>query len=139
MIEGEFLFGMVSNTATVGGMLKLKHFRFDDGEFEVLLIRKPPNMIELQRIISQLLSVHAEIDSSYVEYFKASKIHIISNEEVPWTLDGEYGGESCETDISVRRHAVQFCVGDHSGLSFEEIQQLFSLEQKEAAETVKEE
>ncbi|MBR5373013.1 MAG: YegS/Rv2252/BmrU family lipid kinase [Oscillospiraceae bacterium] len=139
LIEGEFLFGMVSNTASVGGMLKLKHFRLDDGEFEVLLIRKPPNMIELQRIISQLLSVHAEIDSEYIEYFKADKLHIISNEEIPWTLDGEDGGMSCETNIEVRRHAVRFCVSDHSGLNFEEIQQLYSLEQKEATETVKEE
>lgn len=137
--EGEFLFGMISNTASVGGTLKLKDFRLDDGKFEVVLIRKPAHMIELQGIISQLLSIDEEVDSKYIEYFRASKLHIISNEEIPWTLDGEYGGESCETDIEVRSQAVQFCVKDHSALNLEELKQIYSLEQKEASESIKEE
>ena len=139
LIEDDFIFGMITNTASVGGMLKLKNFSLNDGLFEVLLIRKPPNMIELQRIISQLLNIDEDIDSEYVDYFRTSKLHIISNEEVPWTLDGEYGGKSCETEIEVCSHAIEFLVKDHSALNDLEMRQLYSLEQKEASETIKEE
>lgn len=138
-IENDFLFGMVSNTASVGGMLKVKNFRLDDGKFEVMLIRKPPNVIELQRIISGLLNIDEDFDTDYVDYFRASRLRIISNEEIPWTLDGEYGGASCDTEIEVKQRAIQICVGDDATFNDDEIRQLFSIEQKEASENMKEE
>lgn len=111
-LDDEFIFGMVSNTASVAGMLKLRDFRLDDGVFEVMLIRKPGNVIDLQRIIASLLNLDEDVDPRYVEFFRSSHLHIISDEEITWTLDGEYGGENCEFDLGVCSRAVTLCVGD---------------------------
>lgn len=112
VIEDDFLYGMVSNTAAVAGMLKLRSFQLDDGKFEVMLIRRPGNVLDLQRILSQLMNLDGEVDSEYVLYFRASALRFISNEEIPWTVDGEYGGVTCDAEISVCKRAVTFCVGE---------------------------
>ncbi len=130
--EDDYLFGMVSNTASVGGMLKLNNFRLDDGMFEVMLIRKPPNVIQLNKIITQLMDINMDIDEEYVSYFRASRLRFISNEEIPWTLDGEYGGASCDTEIGICNRAVTFWVSDDAPYNDDEIRRLFTLEQEEA-------
>ena len=126
VIEDDFLYGMVSNTASVAGMLKFKNFRLDDGQFEVMLIRKPSNMIQLQRILTSLLEIDQDVDVDYVLNFRASSLRFISNEEIPWTLDGEYGGMSCDSEIDICKRAVTFCVGDDAPYNDEETQRLFS-------------
>ncbi len=120
-IEDDYIFGMVSNTASVAGTLKLKKFRLDDGEFEVMLIRKPNNVIDLQRILTSLLNIDEDIDTNYVQYFHSNHLRFISNEEIPWSLDGEYGGASCDTEISVCSRAVTFWVGEDAPHNDEEI------------------
>ncbi len=111
IIEDDFIYGMVSNTASVGGMLKLKDFMLDDGAFEVMLVRKPSNAVHLQRILTSLLNINEDIDPNYVLYFRTDHIRFVSNEEIPWTLDGEYGGTSCNNEIRVLHRAVTFNVG----------------------------
>ncbi len=130
-VEDDYLFGMVSNTASVGGMLKLNNFRLDDGTFEVMLIRMPPNVIHLRKIISQLMDINMDIDEEYVSYFRASNLRFISNEEIPWTIDGEYGGASCDTEIGNCHRAVTFWVSDDAPYNNDEMQRLFTRERKE--------
>lgn len=130
-IEDDFLYGMVTNTASVGGMLKLSNFRLDDGMFEVMLVRKPPNVIQLNKIIAQLMDINMDVDREYVYYFRASKIRFIANEEIPWTLDGEYGGASCDTEIGICNRAIKFLVNDDLAYNDDEIQELFTMEQRE--------
>ena len=130
-VEDDYLFGMVSNTASVGGMLKLNNFRLDDGTFEVMLIRMPPNVIHLKKIISQLMDINMDIDEKYVSYFRASNLRFISNEEIPWTIDGEYGGASCDTEIGNCHRAVTFWVSDDAPYNNDEMQRLFTQERKE--------
>lgn len=138
VIEDDFIFGMVSNTASVAGMLKLKNFQLDDGTFEVMLIRRPTNVIVLQRILTSLMDLDEDIDTEYVEYFRASKLRFISNEEIPWTLDGEYGGASCDNEISVCKHAIRLQVGEHAPYNEESISAIFTAEAAEASEIIKE-
>ncbi|MBR6107524.1 MAG: YegS/Rv2252/BmrU family lipid kinase [Oscillospiraceae bacterium] len=139
VLEDDFLFGMVSNTASVAGMLKLRNFRLDDGMFEVMLIRKPAHVIQLSTIAAQILDINEEIDTKYVKYFRAKHIRFVSNEEIEWTLDGEFGGAFCETEIGICSRAVTFCVGGDASYNDEEAQKLFQLEQKEASASEKEE
>lgn len=139
VMEDDFIFGMVSNTASVGGLLKPKNFRLDDGVFEVMLIHKPSNVIDLQRIITSLTNIDEDIDPEYVEYFRASKLRFISNEEIPWTLDGEYGGTFCDTEIGVCSRAITLCVGEDAPYNDEEIPLLAMQEQTETSENTKEE
>lgn len=91
-VEEEFIFGMVTNSRSVGGFRNIigKNVVFDDGEFEVTLIKSPKNPLELQEIMAALLI--EQIDTKHMFTFKTGKITFESIEEIPWTLDGEFGG-----------------------------------------------
>lgn len=98
VIEDEFIYGMVGNTVSVGGLLNLSQdlVKLDDGLFEVLLVRKPKSALELQSIVYTLLNQKRETeeqDSGLVLCFSASQVTFTCQEAVPWTLDGEFGGE----------------------------------------------
>ena len=99
-IEGEFIYGMVTNSRSVGGFRSMvgKQVIFDDGLFEVTLIKKPKNPLELQEIIAALLI--EQIDTKYMYTFKTGYITFESLEEIPWTLDGEFGGEHDDVEIA---------------------------------------
>ena len=99
-IEDDFLFGMVTNSISVGGFKKItgKHVHLDDGVFEVILIQKPKDLIELNNIMVALVS--RKIDSEHMYCFKTDDLHVESAEKIAWTLDGEYGGS--HTDIAIR-------------------------------------
>ena len=54
--EGDFIYGMVGNTVSVGGLVNLPRdkVRLDDGLFEVLLIRQPKTAKDWQSILTAL-------------------------------------------------------------------------------------
>jgi len=110
--EGEFLFGMISNSTSVGGFKKItgKYVEMNDGLFEVTLIRKPKSAIELNQIIAAL--VMESMDAPCIIYAKTDRIRIRSEEPVAWTLDGEFGGEHCLAEISNRPQAIEIMVPD---------------------------
>ena len=99
VIEDEFILGMVTNSRSVGGFRNMigRQIAFDDGLFEVTLIKRPKNPIELQEIIAALLI--EQIDTKHMYTFKTGHITFESIEEIPWTLDGEFGGEHDEVVI----------------------------------------
>lgn len=99
IIEDEFVFGMVTNSRSVGGFRNMigKNVVFDDGEFEVTLIKTPKNPIALQEIVGALLI--SQINSKYMYSFKTGSIRFESLEEIPWTLDGEFGGQHDTVEI----------------------------------------
>ena len=68
----------------------------------------PRNPIELNEIIASLTNLIDSTDSIYT--FKADRISIKSLEEIPWTLDGEYGGIHSEVEIRNEKQAVQIMV-----------------------------
>ena len=108
--EGDFLFGMVTNSKSVGGFKSIigKNVIFDDGVFEVTFIRRPSNALELQEILAALLV--EEIDSNYMYSFRSSRIVVESEEMIPWTLDGEFGGEHDYVEIRNNRQAVDIII-----------------------------
>ena len=85
-----------------------KNVKFDDGVFEVTLIRRPKNPIELQEIIAALLI--EQVDTKHMYSFKARKITFESLEEIPWTLDGEYGGSHDMVEIMNQNKAMELMV-----------------------------
>ena len=91
-IVDDFIFGMVTNSVSVGGFKRItgKNVKLDDGVFEVTLIKRPKNPIELNNIMVSLLNRDIDTDAMYC--FRTSKVEITSAEPLPWTLDGEYGG-----------------------------------------------
>ncbi|MBD5546035.1 MAG: YegS/Rv2252/BmrU family lipid kinase [Lachnospiraceae bacterium] len=108
--EGEFLFGMVTNSTSVGGFKRItgKYVQLDDGEFEVTLIKKPSNPMELNLIMAALINRNVNTDCMYC--FKTKALKIISGEEIAWTLDGEFGGKHTAVEIYNKKHALNIKV-----------------------------
>ena len=109
-LEEDFVFGMVTNSRSVGGFKGIigKDVVFDDGEFEVTLIKTPKNPIELNEIIASL--VLKQIDSKHMYSFRSGNVKFESVEEIPWTLDGEFGGEHDEVVIQNKKQGLRIMV-----------------------------
>lgn len=99
ILEGDFLFCAVTNSISVGGILKLDpdKVRLNDGLFEVMLIRNPLTPNQLTKILMGLRS--RELPSEMIEFFTADRITIESESDVEWTLDGERGACGRKFDI----------------------------------------
>ena len=111
-IEGDFLLGMITNSTSVGGFKNMtgKDVKLDDGMFEVTLIHKPKNIIELNTIIASLTNQKDETD--LIDSFRADSVKFYSEEEIPWTLDGEFGGDHKEVQIKDHCKAVDIMINE---------------------------
>ena len=109
-VENDFIYGMISNSRSVGGFKNLtgKNVDMNDGLFEVTLITNPKNPLELQEIMTALLT--AEDNTDLIYSFKSAHVVIESEEAVPWTLDGEFGGEHKNVEIYNRCRRISFMV-----------------------------
>ena len=101
--EDEFIFGAVSNAMSVGGMLKYgyEQVNLSDGLFEVLMIRTPKNLSEIQTLLTDVANRNF-VESPHILYQKARKVSIRSDSPLAWTVDGESGGET--TDVTLVNH-----------------------------------
>lgn len=92
-ISGDYIFGMVTNSKSVGGFKNItgKNVELDDGVFEVTLVRRAYTPIELVQL-SEVIK-NKEIDMNLVTSFKVKRIEFESKNKIAWTLDGEYGGD----------------------------------------------
>lgn len=110
IIEGEFIYGMITNSESIGGFRNMtgKHVKLNDGVYEVTLIRTPKNPMELQEIVAALM--RKEVDSKYIHSFKTNYITMESVDAIPWTLDGEFGGEHKQVKIINHKQAIPMIV-----------------------------
>lgn len=109
-IEGEFVYGSVSNSTVIGGLVKLpeEDIKLDDGLFEVMLIKTPKDPLGLHLIVQGL--ANQDYNEDAVMFFTAKEIEFIFEEEVPWTVDGEYAGENRKVNISNLQRKVKIMV-----------------------------
>lgn len=109
VMEDEFIFGMITNSNSVGGFKGFigKEILLDDGLFEVCLIKVPKNPLELQSIINTLLITKGE-STNLIYTFRASSLSIQARELVPWSLDGEFGGNISEVNIQNYKQAISY-------------------------------
>ena len=105
--EGDFLFGMITNSKSVAGFKGLVKgdVQFDDGVYEVTFIKRPKNPLEIQEILAALID--EKLDSNHMYSFRSKRLYIEAEEMVPWTLDGEFGGEHREVVIENNQKAVE--------------------------------
>ena len=106
VLDGEYLFGAVCNSTSIGGLMKLNPERvvLDDGLFEMLLIPSPKTAADLQSLVHALLN--QQYDSQGLVFRHVSSIHFETEEELPWSLDGEYAPSAPAVDIENRRQAL---------------------------------
>ena len=108
--EEDYLFGAVTNTVSLGGVLRLDPSRvlLDDGMYELLLVKNPQNPAEAQAMLSALMLQNYE--GPLVRMLRASDILFESNHEISWTIDGEFGGSFSTTRILNNKNAVTLMI-----------------------------
>ena len=107
VIEGDFLYGMVSNTRSVGGFpLKMKDaISISDGLMELILIRNAENPGDQMKMLGAVLA--QDTNSEFISFIHTSRVTFESDAEIPWTVDGEFGGSVTNGKIFVREKAVR--------------------------------
>ena len=107
-LDGEYLFGAICNSTSIGGLMKLDPSRvvLDDGRFEMLLVPNPKTPAELQNLLLALLN--QQYDAQGLIFRHVSSVSVKPAEDLPWSLDGEYGPSSQQVEIVNHRAALRF-------------------------------
>ena len=109
VIEGEYIYGSVTNARTVGGgVMKFPEgsMHFDDGMMELVLVKKPKNPRDLIRMFLEMQNGEFDPDFITVEQGEVF-LFDFRDHAVSWTLDGEFGGETTEVAIRCIRHGIR--------------------------------
>lgn len=110
-ISGNYVFGAICNSTRVGGgVLKFSQDSIDmnDGMFEIILIKNPKNPAELMQLLFDLQS--GNYNGELFEFFKSDSFKIKTNENMPWTIDGEYEKGCSQIDIKVVKSAFSLII-----------------------------
>lgn len=110
IIEDDFIFGIITNANSVGGFKTITghNVTLNDGLFEVMLIKRPSNLLEFSGIMNSLIL--ADYSNKNILKFKTDEIKYHSEKLVDWSLDGEFGGSLKRAVITNHKQAVNFLV-----------------------------
>lgn len=105
-LDGEYLFGAICNTLSIGGIVKLtpEQVALDDGLFELLLVPNPHTPADLQDLMVSFMN--QDYAGKGLIFRHAASIHVETSDVLPWSLDGEYAPGVPSVDISNRRQAL---------------------------------
>lgn len=108
--EDDYIFGAVSNSTSVAGILTLAPELVDmnDGLFEVLLIRKPRNPLELSDCVLALTT--QDYNTPMLTLCSSPRVEVEAPEGLSWSLDGEEAAGTVHTVIENLPSAVQIVV-----------------------------
>ena len=106
-LDGEYLFGAVSNSTSIGGLMKLEENSvvLDDGKFELLLIPNPKSLTALNDMVLNLLN--QEYEGNGLVFRHVSRLRLETEAELPWSLDGEYAPSAPVVEIENLQKAVK--------------------------------
>ena len=108
VVEDDFLFGAISNSTSLGGVLTLdpKQVDMGDGKFEILLVRAPENLTEISECIMATQTLNYE-SCAMVTFCSAERVKVFADPEMPWTLDGEKEDGHEEVDVENLHLAIR--------------------------------
>lgn len=108
--EDDYLLGMITNSTSVGGFSfpESQEIQMDDGEYEVILVKQPQNLSDLGELSSAIL--RGNYQSHLLTILRGAHMELRFENEVDWTLDGEFGGTHREVSIEIRQKAFRICV-----------------------------
>ncbi len=109
-VEDDFILGGIVNSTSVAGLIHLdpNKIRLNDGLFELTLLRLPKNVTELGQIIRAL--INQDYTGPFFKIVPTSYAKFTFDKPVPWTRDGESGGEHQEISFRNIKHAVRIIV-----------------------------
>jgi len=106
VVEGDYIFGMISNSESVAGVKGVtgSNVFLHDGVFELTLVKEPKNIADFGEILTALTT--PDFKSDLVVTAKVSKLKLNFDRPVSFTLDGEYGGHYTDLIVKAKPHAV---------------------------------
>lgn len=110
VIEGDFIIGGVANSTSLAGIIKLdsSQVAFSDGKFELMLVRNPKSIIDLQTAFSEFMN--KEHNGTQFTLLHTSRARFTFPQPVAWTRDGENGGEHSQVLLENVPRAVRIRV-----------------------------
>lgn len=107
VVEDDFLFGAISNSTSVGGILTLDPRQVDmaDGKLEITLVRAPLDLLELSECIKAVQS--QKYNCAMITFRSAQRIKIFADPLMPWTLDGEREDGHATVEVENVHHAIR--------------------------------
>ena len=107
VVDGPFIFGAITNSTSVAGILTLssKHVDICDGKLEVMLIRSPKNLTELGEIITALQK--QTYNCSAMTFFSTERLLVTADEKMAWSLDGECQEGVSQVEITCSHQAFR--------------------------------
>ena len=118
VIEDYFYFGSVSNTTSVAGIFKFDNIKLNDGYFELLLVRGLKRNTQIFGIINKVL--RKDYSGDNIIFTKTKHVKITCDKNVPWCLDGEFGGNHGNVEISIVNDAYDI-YSDNNNLFVEKV------------------
>lgn len=105
VLEDNFYFGSFSNSTSVAGMFKFKNqdVKLNDGYFELLLVRGLKKNTDAFSMLGKI--IRQEYDGEKIMLIKTKSVKITADEETPWTIDGEFGGNQKNVELNVIHNA----------------------------------
>ena len=102
--KGEFVFGAVTNSTSLGGVVKLDPSQvcLDDGLLELTLVQMPQGPRDLGKIAAMLR--RGKLEGELVLHRQVRQAMFSCGQAFPWSLDGEYfpGGETLTLQVQPR-------------------------------------
>lgn len=107
--EGNFIFGSISNSYTVGKIIHLSEDTvcLNDGKFEVLLAENPGTVKGWLGFAECILK--KDLTHKSLKFLQGTHIEIetLDGSKIPWTIDGEFAGDVSKVTLDVCRHAFK--------------------------------
>jgi len=109
VMEDNYIFGAISNSTSLGGIVKLDRniVNLQDGKMELILIREPESLIELTECIHSIRT-HT-YDSPMITFTNFKSIKINAPEDMDWTLDGEMEPGHENIEVKCLHNAINIC------------------------------
>ena len=111
VFDGEYLFGAISNSTSIAGLMKLspETVSFDDGEFELLLVPVPRTPAAMQALILALINKDY-CNSEGLIFRHVRHVTAETAEDIPWTLDGEYDPGAPLVEIGIEENGLTMMI-----------------------------
>lgn len=93
VFEGELVYGSMSNSTSVGGIVRLREemVSLGDGMSELVLVQDPGTIDAYGEMITSVLT--RSFDSEYLKVIQTRHARFLFDRPVAWTRDGEDGGK----------------------------------------------
>ena len=108
VIEDNFVYGSLSNSTSVAGIVRLKEemVSLGDGWSELVLVKDPKTVVDFGEIVENVLSQRYDSDKLLILHTKKASFHF--DKPVPWTRDGEAGGVHRDVTLCNYEAPIEF-------------------------------